>query len=150
MRGCAIFFLAIFTSLAFGQAKPRQATLTQQKVCADEARKAFKEYYVPDKNGGLTYEYTSHYDPAANICYIMVHGTGVYKDTGTPASSDVVFDAIEGRTYASYSWINTEKKKFWEVAPMECNVKPRGGEPITCKSSDEFEQLVDKYFGIGR
>jgi hypothetical protein len=150
MKHIFILGVVLAASLgAVGQAKPRQATITQQKICADEARKAFKEYYAPDKNG-ITYEYTSHYDPVANICYIMVHGFGVYKDSGTPATSDAVFDAIEGRTYASYSWINTQQKKFWEVAPMECSVKPRGGEPITCKSSDEFEQLVDKYFGIGR
>jgi hypothetical protein len=149
MKRILVLVFMLSASLAVGQAKPRQATLTQQKICADQARKAFKEYYVPDKKG-ITYDYTNHYDPAANICYIMVHGFGVYKDTGDPASSDVVFDAIEGRTYASYSWINSQQKKFWEVAPIECSVKPRGGEPITCKSSDEFEQLVDKYFGIGR
>jgi hypothetical protein len=149
MKRILVLVFMLSASLAVGQAKPRQATLTQQKICAEEARKAFKEYYVPDKSG-INYDFTSHYDPVANVCYIMVHGSGVDKATGVLMVSDVVFDAIEGRTYASYSWINSEKKKFWEVAPTDCSVKPRGGDPITCKSSDEFEQLVDKYFGIGR
>jgi hypothetical protein len=45
--------------------------------------------------------------------------------------------------------VNTEKKKYWEVAPVECYVKPLGHAKIQCKSNDEFETLVEKYFGIG-
>lgn len=63
---------------------------------------------------------------------------------------DNVYDAFEGRTYASYFWINPEEKKHWEeVKPSICNIKPPGEDEITCSSSDEFHKLVDKYFGIG-
>jgi hypothetical protein len=40
-------------------------------------------------------------------------------------------------------------KKYWEVKPTDCNVKPPGQDEITCTSSEEFHKLVDKYFGIG-
>jgi hypothetical protein len=131
---------------AFGQAaKPRAATLSQQKMCAEQARKTFHENN-PKPNA--TTGYTSHYDATANVCYIMVH----YLDMshGYPSVSDTVYDAFEGREYASYIWINPEKKKAWEVAPMECSVKPRGQDEVPCTSPEEFEKLVDKYFGIGR
>lgn len=142
----AVLILAVS---ALGQAAPRSATLAQQKMCADQARRAFKEFYSPSKDG-ISYDYTSHYDTRANVCYILVHGGGVFRDTGSPSVSNTVFDAFEGRTFASYMWINSENKKYWEVAPMECTVTPRGQEEILCKSSGEFEKLIDKYFGIGR
>lgn len=146
-RYCLVLMIA---SVAVGQtAKPRLATLAQQKTCAVEARRVFNESYSTDADNGLTYKYTSHYDPEANVCYILVQGVGVFKD-GVPGESELVFDAIEGRTYAAYTWINSQNKKFWEVTPMQCNVHPRGQDAITCKSSDEFDSLIDKYFGIGR
>jgi hypothetical protein len=128
----------------------RQATLAQQKMCADQAQRSFNEsaFSEPKKTDTESYEYTSHYDAAANVCYIMVHGAPTGR--GALSSSDVVYDAFEGRVYANYIWINTENKKYWEVPPTECSVKPRGGDEIICRSSDEFETLIDKHFGIGR
>jgi hypothetical protein len=123
------------------------APLSQQKQCADQAKRAFDESYNPVKDG-MNYEFTSHFDSKANICYILVHAGGV--SFGNPASNDLVFDAYEGRGYASYVWINTTKKKYWEIAPTECSVKPRNNEEIFCHSQDEFDSLIDKYFGIGR
>jgi hypothetical protein len=56
---------------------------------------------------------------------------------------------------ASLDKPNAEKKrdlaskKYWEVAPTVCWVKPLGHAKIQCKTDDEFEELVDRYFGIG-
>jgi len=147
---CISIFVSATTLAAFGQAKPRQATLAQQKMCADQARRMFNESYSAHGKDGLSYDYTSHYDSQQNICYILVHGSGVLKDSGHPVVTNIVFDAFEGRTYAAYSWINSQSKKYWEVTPIECRVLPRGQEAMNCKSSDEFEALIDKYFGIGR
>ena len=48
--GLTLLFM-VFTPLAVGQAKPRQATLAQQKMCADQARRAFKESYTAEYEG---------------------------------------------------------------------------------------------------
>jgi hypothetical protein len=125
--------------------KIRTATMQQQKMCDEQARKKFHEDY-PAAND-LT-GFFSHYDTGANVCYMLVHIYGISKVV--PSVSDTVYDAFEGRGYASYIWINSEKKKYWQVAPMECSVKPRGQDEITCKSSEEFDSLIDKHFGIGR
>jgi hypothetical protein len=136
---------AVETALAPDDpSQPRLATLAQQKVCAEQAEKQFNSTSASQGSA----EFTSHYDARANVCYIMVHDARV--SYGNPTVSVVVYDAFEGRVYANYMWINSQKKKYWEVAPMECDVKPRGQPEIVCKSSDEFEELIDKYFGIGR
>jgi len=129
--------------------QPRLATLAQQKMCAEQAEKHFNSTSASQGSAN----FTSHYDARANVCYIMVHDHGV--SYGNLTVSDVVYDAFEGRDYASYIWINPTRRSDRlplpeEVAPAECYVKPRGQAEITCKSSDEFEELIDKYFGIGR
>ena len=143
--------LLLLTAFVFGQSKgdpapkPRLATLQQQKMCDEQAKKKFHEDN-PKPNG--TTDYTSHYDARANVCYMMVHY--VSTEGGKASVLDNVYDAFEGRTYASYTWINSEGKKYWEVAPMECWVKPLGQQKQTCKDSAEFEAMVDKNFGIGK
>jgi hypothetical protein len=145
MKNMAVWFLlGLAASLTQAQTSvaPHAATLVQQKMCDEQA---WKKYHEDNPKAGPLSSYTSHYDVSANVCYIMVHS---YESSGgTPAISTLVYDAFEGRMYASYMWMNTEKKKGW-VEPLECYVKPRGQEQINCKSSDEFDRLVDKYFGI--
>jgi hypothetical protein len=144
--------LASFLSaLAFGQGKdvpalkPRLATLAQQKMCDDQAKKKF---HVDFPHPNQMTNYTSHYDAKMNVCYVMVH----HVDTATagPSVSDTVYDAFEGRLYASYIWVNPNGKKYWEVAPSECWVKPIGVQKQTCKDSEEFDEMVEKNFGIAK
>src|ERR1700733_2001838 len=150
----SILVLIIATaSLGFGQSKPHPP-LSQQKVCAEEARKAFNKSFKAEQDG-VSYEFTSHYDAQNSVCYVLVHGSGAARPSGTngspsPYVSYSLFDAIEGRTYGEYVWINSTQKKYWEVSPMMCEVRPRGTDKMLCHSDDEFDQLIDKYFGIGR
>jgi hypothetical protein len=148
MKRLSIFAAVVTASLAFGQNKSH-APLSQQKVCAEEARKAFNKSFKAEQDG-ISYEFTSHYDAEASVCYVLVHGGGAVSSSSSPYVSYFLFDAIEGRTYGQYTWINSQKKKYWEVAPMVCSVSPRGADKVTCKSDDEFDQLIDKYFSIGK
>ena len=53
----------------------------------------------------MSSEYTSHYDAKANICYIMVHEAFISDDGNgdkTFSYTYLVYDAFEGRAYASY------------------------------------------------
>jgi len=43
-------------------------------------------------------------------------------EQGSVSNSIVVYDAFQGRVYANYIWINAKGKKYWEVAPTECDV----------------------------
>jgi hypothetical protein len=127
---------------------PVTATLEQQKMCSEQATKAYREYLTPDsipRPKGEIGSYTSHYDPAVNVCYIRVDTTSADK---VPMNSAVVYDAFGGRVYATYTWINTENKKFWEVSPTDCEIHIPGKPDETCKSSDDFNELTEKYFGV--
>jgi hypothetical protein len=139
---------------AFAQA--RHASLSDQKMCAAQAKKAFlesdssKEWNPSDKIRNVSPpDFTSHFDPTANVCYVLV-SMNYIDDTKTIWTSIVVYDAFEGRGYANYLWHTDKVKKYWEQPPMACSVKPRGQPEILCKSSDEFNELIDKHFGIGR
>jgi hypothetical protein len=135
------------------QTQPRLATLEQQRMCSEQAEKEFKRNEQDAKKfrtiGTSDFsDYTSHYDAVANVCYVRINTTSASKKVAS--NIETVFDAFEGRGYASYIWVNAENKKYWEVAPKTCVVYPRGQPEITCKSSEEFKALVDKYFGIGQ
>jgi hypothetical protein len=143
MRRLAVLALVFcLGSAAVGQAgKPRQATLVQQKICAEQAKKTFHEDNPTRPEHMLTWEYTSHYDAAMNVCYIMTHFVQV-KDS-TFNLSYTVYDAFEGREYANFIQTSPKEKPWCEITPL-------GKDAITCNTSDEFQALVDKNFGIGR
>jgi hypothetical protein len=129
----------------------KNASLDEQKKCGAQASKVYhdgraRDGYHGEDSTGMN-GYTSHFDPATNICYVWVRYGKI--DGKTVTFADTVSDAFEGRLYASYLWLNPGKRA-WEVQPTNCWVKPRKQEQITCKTQEEFDSLVDKYFGIGR
>jgi hypothetical protein len=124
---------------------PHNATLAEQKMCDEQALKRFHEY--TEKNEKYA-TYTSHYDPSVNVCYVRVNRLTVEK--GVPMTSSTVVDAFEGRGYANYIWINSQKKQAYEVAPMDCEINLPGKDALHCKSSEEFDELTEKYFGVAQ
>jgi hypothetical protein len=109
-------------------------------MCDEQATKKFRENgYEPSDSS------TSHYDPAANVCYIQVNAISGDK---FPVITSVVYDPFGGRVHAPYAWVNAHNKQAWEVAPTTCQIQIPGKPVEYRKSSDEFDQLVDKYFGV--
>jgi len=139
MKHILVLGVILSASLVFGQ-QPRQATLAQQKVCADQARKTFHADNVTRPPHMLVWEYTSHYEPRTNTCYIMTHFVTAQEKSVSISFS--VYDAIEGRGYASFIQVGHDV--------MDCTISPPGHDTTNCKTSDEFERLVDKNFGIGK
>jgi hypothetical protein len=130
---------------------PESASLAQQKMCAEQAKKMFEEdeesaRQLGDKNEFRLADHTSHFDPQKNVCYVRIQTTTTSK-TG-PAESIAVSDAFERRLFALYVWTNTQGKKYWEVKPYRCEVHPPKQETIKCQSSEEFNALVEKWFGV--
>jgi len=129
----------MFLSAAGAQAQqpkrsqqPR-ATLEQQKMCADQAKKAFNE-----RREDLGFQFfSSHYDPTANICYVL-HT----KQSSGSFLVISVYDAFEGRSYGEF--YRLDKENFDNPT---CYVKPRK-DKIGCKTEDEFRKLVEKHFGV--
>lgn len=126
----------------------RAATLAEQKMCDEQATKKFREDNPKrEPNSNDMTNYRSHYDPKANICYIRVDST--IADKNSISNLVMIYDAFEGRGYGSYTWINNQHKKYWEVSPVECSVQPLGKQEIKCSSIEEFNRLAETHFGIG-
>jgi hypothetical protein len=64
---------------------------------------------------------------------------------GFQAITAELTDAIERQTYATYGWLSDEKKKYWEVAPMTCELRPSLSDKRYCKDRDEFDAFVAPY-----
>src|SRR3954451_21095960 len=105
-----VVLVLLSSTVTFGQEKPRQATLAQQKMCAEQAKKIFHEDNPTRPEHTVTWTYTSHYEPRTNACYIM---TWFYtlQDKSTTTLSHLVYDAFEGREYASFVQVNRDVAK---------------------------------------
>jgi hypothetical protein len=122
---------------AVGQtAKPREATLTQQKMCAERAHKVFHEDLNPLHPAFIEWDYTSHYDVKSNRCFMETR----YYDADNILFA--VLDAFELREHASFAQ-NKGVLGF-------CDITRPGHDEEHCKSIEEFSTLVEKYFGVGR
>ncbi len=146
MRRIAAVAIALVLSAGVS-AQTKHAPLSEQRMCAAQAKKFYNESDFPNAKHATKNEFTSHYDAANLICYVRINLTTVENGTVTVAS--YIFDAFENRAFAAYTWLSVKGKKFWEVKPMECNVKPINGKKIVCESTEEFEDMVDKFFGLG-
>jgi hypothetical protein len=110
---------------------PEAASLAQQKMCDEQARKRSHE----DTHGTWD-DYTSHYDPTVNVCYIRAT---IYVGG---AVSHSVSDAFGGRLYAI--WASSQDKKARELCEIYIPSKP----VQKCNSIEDFNELTEKYFGV--
>ena len=126
---------------------PRDATLEQQGLCADRAKKFFhdSEFIKPAHGEKIINapSYISHYDAKANICYVAIRTNSSFDGGKSALLGVAIFDAFEGGTVAGF--LIPEGSN---VPPLECDVTPLGHEQIICKSEDEFKNLVTEKFGI--
>jgi hypothetical protein len=109
-----------------------QASISDQRMCAEQAEKTFKTWPDQEHLGS-----TNHYNPIQKVCYLETTSrthTGKVFDYGHE-----VVDAFEGREYASFMSSGDRV--------MACFVQPRGQGKIVCHSSDEFDSLVLQDFG---
>lgn len=118
--------------------EPRTATLAQQKMCDEQAGKKFVEYTAQKDRDRSSY--MSHYDPAVNVCYVRIETSSVVKGSAFYIAD--VYDAFEGRTFASYAG--------GKPPPLLCEVDLPGKDTLRCASFDEFNQLTETYFGMTR
>lgn len=112
------------------------ATLAEQKMCSDQAKKYFDQYYgQADRKAAGVFRsgQTNHYDPASRTCYLEVEAQ----------SDSINFKTIEnafgGQEYGFFRHADNSTK--------ECRIHPPNQAQITCQSEDEFDNLALQYFG---
>ncbi len=124
-------------------------SLAQQKMCAEQAQKTFDDYKVETRSMAdqiVRLDYTSHFDPRRNVCYVRIQHINLAG--GVSTTSTFVLDAFERRIFANYGWSNPQHRPASEVTPLICEVHPPNQDKITCGSGDEFNALAEKWFGV--
>ena len=115
-------------------------SLEMQGRCAKQASDTFTQLGYNAK--GLA-EYTNHYSKKMGKCFMVIANTST--TVGSVSTSKNLSDAFEGKVYGSYIWINSQGKKYWEVAPTECTVTLQDGQEKQCTSVEEWDNLAKTY-----
>jgi len=89
--------------------------------------------------------FDNHYSAKVNKCFVRLTSMASQVKPRVPTINRLVFDAFEGKVYASYMWMNDGGKKFWEVPPFDCTVTSLSGEKRLCKSAEEFDELIKQF-----
>ena len=128
-----------------------RASLTDQKLCAEQAKKYFTEF-----TAGSHYfmsSYVSHFDPAINVCYVRIDltrtsGSGDKFDPLSPGAAEhstYVFDAFENRSFAAFV-SRSDRKSLIEI--LRCDIEPLNEQERSCNSRAEFYQQIEDKFAV--
>lgn len=122
---------------------PLVASLTEQKACDEQASKRFHEDEDRTTGAIKIVGYTSHYDPKINVCFARLNFFGEGK---SEYIRDVtVIDAFENREYALFTG---PAQQVTATKPLQCQILVPDKPAQDCQSLDEFDGLVEKYFGV--
>lgn len=161
-----LFFATSAHAQAPQQQKPPEpgqaATLAQQKMCADQAKKSVDDPYFKANLIG----YSSHYDAKTKVCYVLIRQDVVISKNGNTGTEKTVgysvWEAFE----------RTERGRLATTFPVPpngksdtfvCYVRPVGMSTtqyphglINCLNrrdqtdNEEFFNLIKKHFGLER
>ena len=116
-------------------------SLEQQAICAKQAKVAYDEMNAAAKTA--TYkpsgDYESHYNTKLNKCFVAYGNMDVVN--GKYFISEELFDAFEGRVYASYGAITAGG----QTGVHTCDLTPTRQTQTHCSSKGEYDAFVAKY-----
>ena len=114
-------------------------TLSQQRMCADQATKFFDQTNQP---GGT---FINHYVPSQNKCFIQITTTSnsYYGGDLLMGTQQGIYDAFEGMSYATYA--DTFDVKTGERIVDDCSAVATDGKMHDCKTGDEWASLTRQY-----
>ena len=124
------------------------ATMEQQKMCAEQAERAFRKRFSDGRFLGGYVSYTSQYNTARGVCFVEMRTSKFSPDPKvlTWPFSKSVDDAFGGKSYGFFQTVKLSGED--KPRQADCFVYLPGREDIVCKSEEEFDALVIKYFGI--
>lgn len=129
----AAFVLFTAAGAVFADEAAQQHKLDLQERCAAQAKKFFKDD-GNDAAQGDTYQ--SHYSGSLERCLVYTETTRYSPVTTYPFTGKYVFDAYEGRAFASYSWAAVPNKiSICELALIDQEKK-------FCRTEAEFQVFV--------
>jgi hypothetical protein len=110
--------------------------LDLQAACAKQALQQFNDYWTGKKE----VDYTNHYNAKMGKCFMRIQ---YWEDTYSPRDPYFVvqvFDAFEGKQYASYMGELSKSER----PPAICSIILSGEEQY-CHTQDEFDADVKSY-----
>lgn len=128
------------TQLAAANDRLTAESIAVQSQCAKQARLAWLDMGFTSKDLA---SYQNHFNVRLKKCMVYLQTQTYSGSVGIEMGT--VFDAFENRDYGKYMWKNSTEKKYYEVAPLACDVESSTGESQTCHSKDEFEQMIKVY-----
>ena len=136
------FMLSVAVWGQNGTTERREATLAEQKMYADQAAKVDAQDPGKSSTNTVTHNYTSHYDPKANVCYVMIYNMYLNKDNSAFTTIALV-DAFEGRGYGLFTESPTGHVN-------QCMIPIDHSHDNNCRSQTEFKALALKLYGISQ
>jgi|SRR5580704_4536711 hypothetical protein len=127
----AAIVLVTLSGCSSKPSKPIKASLSEQKMCAEQAAKFF------DEHGTSGQSYTNHY--ASGVCYVEIAYHNFQSPVNTRISS--IYDAFEGRDVADFFETFNENEGARRVST--CKVGK-----TTCTSQEEYDRLLMQTFGM--
>lgn len=158
MKSCLLLFAGLIGCSAAPKTEPKTgpttdsqvegASVAEQKMCSEQAKKNFNDSAFSDDKSAT---YTNHYNSKTKTCYEEIATRSqLLPHAQAPSSYNLlVLDAFENRTYGEFSitysgMVGTE----WRPERVNtCRTMPRGQNQIDCKTTEEFDALVLRYFG---
>jgi hypothetical protein len=132
--------LAIKALQQTASSAPPVPSLELQEKCSKQAA---AEYRQEGLEASSMSEFTNHYSAKLGRCFVIIKSISATQNVAS--THKLLVDAYEGKVLGNYVWINSQGKKFWEVAPSDCTVTLPSGEEKTCQSNDEWDNLVKAY-----
>lgn len=134
---------------------------SQQKVCDEKAEKFARYESQVYGKAPSKYGYVAHYDLKTKRCYVETvidfgdgknpDSSGIRYSGGHCKISDAFVDGETGRAIYGNFAFNPDGTVMDGIVPG-CKVYPQGivqgGTSIQCRSEEEFNDLVARYFGI--
>jgi hypothetical protein len=125
------------------QRASRTTALELKAQCAKQAKVFF------DANAWNPYQhanFTDHYDPASNKCFILI---SVLDDSqaGHVSQNLMLSDAFEGTDFGDFLLWADKAGDSWKNETELCYINVPSGGMKLCHSQEEFDKLVRTYMG---
>jgi hypothetical protein len=124
------------------------ATMEQQKMCAEQAERVFRDRFPSGRFAGAYVSNTSHYNTARGVCFVEISNSRYGPDPKplTWPFSKSIDDAFGGKSYGFFQTVKLSDED--EPRQGACSIDLPGQDSITCKSEEEFDSLALRYLGI--
>lgn len=134
------------TAAAVPSLQDRISRLTLERMCAEQADKAFKMAGFEPKPNVINSFY-SHYSMKLGHCFAVFHTYDASAIVGrnTVSNFESIQEPFEGDDYGGYFQSHDMSGPIPQDRYVDCHVEPPGGRRENCKSEEGWNVLRARY-----